>query len=634
MGTWDWDLATGRISWGGCHEELWCMPPGTFRGTYDEFNARIHPEDREALSAAVADALANKTEYNCEYRIVWPNGEIRWMGGRGHGIYDVDGKALRMMGIVMDVTERHEAETVREHTQNQLRDSEYRLRGILDSMFAFVGLFSTDGIVLEANRAPLAAARLKKEEVIGRRVVDTYWINHSPHTQAQLADAIARAARGETVRADLDVRVADGSLIVLDTTFGPLRDAEGKVIQVVGSGVDITARKHAEEMRQKLETQLWQAQKMEALGTLAGGVAHDFNNILNIIIGNAELAGQDLGDRQAATTSLDEIRKAGRRAKNIVQQILAYSRKQPMQRRALSMRTVINECAVMLRATLPSGADFQVICDDAPNVLADATQIHQVLINLGTNAFHALREDSPTRGMVQFHLRETFLSEIESAELDLPSGMYAELRVTDNGVGMDANTRGRIFEPFFTTKGPGKGTGLGLAVVEGIVRAHGGGVVVESTPGIGSTFTVLLPVDQGNPLATGRFPALQTRGHGQCLLYLDDDSALVSLAVKMLERANYQVVGFTDAAAALDAVRANPTGFAAAITDHTMPGASGLQVARLMMAIRPDLKVVLVSGYVTDDLRNRAIEAGVKLVASKPDSSEELCALVEQALGE
>jgi PAS domain S-box-containing protein len=636
MGTWDWDLVTGRILWSEIHEELWGMRPGSFRGTYMEFEERLHPDDREALQKATREALANGTEYNCEYRIVLPDGRVRWIAGRGHGVYDADGTALRMTGIVMDITERHEAEAARETAQAQVRDSERMLRGILDSMFAFVGVFTVDGILVDSNRAPLEAAGLKREDVIGKPVIDTFWINHSPQAQAQLSAAIDRAARGETVREDLEIRVGNGSLIVLDTTLGPLFDAEGRIVRIVGSGVDVSARKHAESMRQKFEARLWESQKMEALGTLAGGVAHDFNNILSIIIGNAELAHQDVGERHAASTSLDEIRKAGRRAKNIVQQILAYSRKQPLQRRALALRPIVEECAVMLRATLPSGATLNVDCEDAPNVLADATQIHQVLLNLGANAFHAIAHDAQSNGIVTLRLRRASIAPEYAARHDgLTAGEYAVLTVEDNGLGIDAATRQRIFEPFFTTKAPGKGTGLGLAVVDGIVRAHGGVAIVESELGAGTKFHVYLPVADAHETASAaQSNAGHARGRGQRILYLDDDASLVSLTSKLLERANYRVSGFTDAAAALDALRANPENFDLAITDHTMPAISGLQVARLMRAIRPNLRVVLVSGYVTDDLRQRAHDAGVRHVAFKPDNGDELSAIVELALSE
>jgi CheY-like chemotaxis protein len=325
-----------------------------------------------------------------------------------------------------------------------------------------------------------------------------------------------------------------------------------------------------------------------------------------------------------------------------VQQILAYSRKQPLQRRVLALRPIVEECAAMLRATLPSGATLSVDCEDAPNVLADATQIHQVLLNLGANAFHAISHDAHSNGNgngngngnVTLRLRRASIAPEFAARHDgLTAGEYAVLTVEDNGPGIDATTRQRIFEPFFTTKAPGKGTGLGLAVVDGIVRAHGGVVVVESETGAGSKFHVYLPMADAHATSGRAQSAIgQARGRGQHILYLDDDASLAALASKFLQRANYRVSAFTDAAAALDALRSDPSGIDLAITDHTMPGVSGLQVARLMRAIAPSLRIMLVSGYVTDELRHRALDVGIRHVAFKPDSPDELNSMVERAL--
>jgi two-component system cell cycle sensor histidine kinase/response regulator CckA len=426
------------------------------------------------------------------------------------------------------------------------------------------------------------------------------------------------------------VRIADGSLIVLDATFGPLRDAEGRVVQVVASGVDVTARKQAEAQRQKLEAQLWQAQKMEALGTLAGGVAHDFNNILSAISGNTELARQDLPPGSPVHTSLGEIRKATRRAKSLVQQILAFSRKQPTEQRVLALKPVIEECAAMLRATLPTTIELRVECaDDAPNVLADATQIQQVLLNLGTNAWHALG-NAPGRIDVKLEL-----AAIDTDSGDLHAGRYACVAVSDTGCGMSDHTLARIFEPFYTTKEVGEGTGLGLSVVDGIVKRHGGTVRVASQLNVGSTFRIFLPANAGaasNHQATTRL--LAPRGHGQRILYLDDDDALVLLASRILERQGYVVSGFTVPSEALAAFRAAPASFDLAITDYTMPGTTGVQVAKQLMSIRSDIPVMLTSGYVTDELNGRAHAEGVRYVVYKPDTVDELCRAVHQAIAE
>jgi PAS domain S-box-containing protein len=633
VGMWDWDLLTGQIVWSRVHEEIWGMQPGTFHGAYEQFDRQVHDDDREVLKSAIQHALDTKGEYSCEFRIVLPDGSIRWVAGRGHGIYE-DGKPLRMTGVIADITERRTADLARDAVQAQLQASEARLRGILDGMFAFVGLFSTDGIMLHANRAPLEAARIKESEVIGKPVVDTYWLNHSPKTQAQISLAIARAARGETVREELDIRIADGSLIILDTIFSPLFDTEGRVMQVVGSGVEVTARKKAEAMRQKLEAQLWQAQKMEALGALAGGVAHDFNNILTAIAGNAELAKLDVGADHPAAASIAEISKASQRAKFLVQQILAFSRKQSSERICIALEPVVEECAAMLRATLPATVDLRVHCArEVPNVLADANQIHQVLLNLSTNAWHSL---SGQTGRIQIDLETTAIDKQVSQQLpNLQVGLYACLRVTDDGVGMNDATLARIFEPFYTTKSVGEGTGLGLSVVDGIIKSHDGAIRVTSTPGAGSVFELFLPAAEGTAAPQLHVvPTAAARGNGQHILYLDDDEALVSLTVKLLRRKGFDVHGFTAPQKALEILRADSQRFDLVVTDYSMPGTSGIQVAKELRQLRPDLPVVLASGYVTDDLKLRAREVGVRHVIYKPQTVTELCEVVQRTLDE
>lgn len=634
MGTWDWDLASGKIIWSRVHEELWDLTAGAYGGTFAEFEARVHPDDRSMLKQAIESALASRMRYNAEYRLVRADQSIRWIAGLGQACYNELGEPIRMTGIVMDITDRRAIEAERTAAAEQLKVSEARSRAILDSMLAFVGLISLDGILLDTNRAPLDAAAIDKSDVIGRKVEDTVWLNHSTQTQEQVRSAVARAALGETVREDFDLRVANDAHIVLDTVFAPIYDANGKVVQVVASGVDVTDRKLAEAGRQRLEAQLWQAQKMEALGTLAGGVAHDFNNILSAIAGNVELARQDVPADHAALTSLNEIRKASQRAKFLVQQILAFSRKQASERRIIALQPLVEECAAMLRATLPASVELKVKCErDVPPVLADATQIHQVLLNLGTNAWHALAHAT---GQIEMHLGATTIaSDLAHQFANLHAGRYAVIAVNDTGVGMDETVLGRIFEPFYTTKRVGQGTGLGLSVVDGIVKGHDGAIRVESTPGRGSTFTLYFPVIDISTTHPAPAPASATeRGAGQHILYLDDDEALVSVTVKTLERAGYRATGFYRPTEALDALRADPQRFDLVVTDFTMPGTSGIQVTRLIRQLAPKLPVILMSGYVTDDLKQRANEVGIRQVMHKPYNHSELHEALQNALME
>ena len=428
----------------------------------------------------------------------------------------------------------------------------------------------------------------------------------------------------------------------------PVFNAAGEFKGYRGIGTDITERKQAEAVRASLEARLRESQKMEAIGTLAGGIAHDFNNIIATILGNAELARQDMNANPQALESLDEIRKAGSRARDLVQQILSFSRRQPTEKKPTALASVIDESVRLLRATLPARITLEVHCDAAvPTVCADANQIQQILINLVTNAMQAM-PGGP--GYIGIRL-DTVMLDAAMAQAhpalralhDKHPGRTLRLAVSDNGPGMDAATLERIFEPFFTTKPVDEGTGLGLAVVHGIVETHEGEIEVASQPGRGTTFTIYLPVAaaEANAMvpderaAATALPSRATGGHH--ILYLDDDESLVFLVTRLLERRGFRISGFIDQQKALAAVRADPAGFDLVVTDYNMPGMSGLDVARAVRSIRPDLVVAVASGFIDETLRAKAYEAGVRELIFKANAVEELSeafARLAQTVGE
>jgi two-component system cell cycle sensor histidine kinase/response regulator CckA len=432
-------------------------------------------------------------------------------------------------------------------------------------------------------------------------------------------------------------RRRDGSIVDVEIS-GRSLELDGKRV-LFNSARDITERKQAEAARAALETQLRESQKMEALGTLAGGIAHDFNNIVPAIVGNAELARQDAGPGHAAQRSLEEILKASRRAKDLVRQILAFGRRQVTERRVIPLAPAVEESMRLLRATLPAGVSLSVECaPDAPMVLADATQIEQVLLNLCSNAWQVVQGRGHP-GVIEVRLEAHVVvggaySGPEQRSRDgrvvLPPGRYARLTVRDNGPGMDHATRSRIFEPFFTTKPAGEGTGLGLAVVHGIVQGHDASIEVQSAPGEGTSFRIYFPaVAAPDSVAPARPPATAlAHGGGKHILCVDDDESIVFLMSRLLERQGYRVSGYTDPGEALAAVRAEPGQFDLAVTDYNMPGMSGLEVARALREIRADLPVAMASGYVTEELRAQAPAAGVTELLYKPNTVDELCEVV------
>jgi PAS domain S-box-containing protein len=412
------------------------------------------------------------------------------------------------------------------------------------------------------------------------------------------------------------------------------REPEEQLLQAIAAiGVQIgqfLRRRQADEKRQILEQQLHQAQKMQAIGTLATGIAHEFNNVLRAILANVELARMDAGPEHPVRESIEEIDKASRHARDIVQRILAFARPQPAQRRRVCLADVAREAIRLLGPTLPAGISLVTDFDSAtPEILGDATQIHQLLLNLCANAVQAMGK---APGNITVRACGVAAGPGGEAALrGLPSGPYARLSVSDCGAGIDPAIQGRIFEPFFSTKSAGEGTGLGLAIVHGIVRAHEGAIDLKSEPGKGATFHVYFPAVQATMQGSAAAaPAPRAPGRGRHVLFLDDNETLVSAMVRSLSRRGYRVSGYSSPEEALQAVREKPRSYDVVVTDYMMPGRSGLDVAREVAAVRPDLPVIIFSGHIDEDLRRRARELGVRQLLGKLDAPDELTEAIDR----
>jgi two-component system, cell cycle sensor histidine kinase and response regulator CckA len=423
----------------------------------------------------------------------------------------------------------------------------------------------------------------------------------------------------------------DGHEIPLEISFSHV-EVDGQH-QFAGFLRDISARVEAEANRSQLVAQLRQSQKMEALGTLAGGIAHDFNNIVGSLLGNVKLVLDDLAPDHPARASVEQIKKGALRARALVAQILAFSRRQPPHLMNQALQPIVIETCQLLRATLPTVVALDLSLPAKPvHVLADATQIEQVLMNLCTNAWHAL-EGVGT--WIRVGISEVTVTRDRNHSINgLPPGHYADLWVADNGKGMDATTRARIFEPFFTTKPVGEGTGLGLSVAHGIVTAHGGSINCETGLGRGTTFHVYLPLSTDHPIgeATDVVKAGPAVGQGQHVLYVDDDELMRLMVERLLQRIGYRVTTCPDGGSATDAVRADPAKFDLVISDYNMPSVSGLDLARRVIELRADLPVVITSGDTSDDLLKRAKAIGVSAVVSKQDTFERIAPVAQEVL--
>ncbi len=404
-----------------------------------------------------------------------------------------------------------------------------------------------------------------------------------------------------------------------------------RICGVLVIGRDVSARRKAEQTQARLQTQLRRAQKMEAIGTLAGGIAHDFNNILAVIVGNVELARMDLAAGHPAVGYLETVSKACERATDLVRQILVFSRQQEQARRVVKLEIIVQEVMKLLRSTLPVSIEIHTeFAANCPCVLADPGQMHQVLLNFGTNAAHAMRERG---GTLEVSVCAVMVDEELAARTpDLHVGSYVRLSVKDDGHGMDAATLERIFDPFFTTKAPGEGTGLGLAVVHGIVRSHDGAITVYSEPEQGTIFHVYFPaVDHSTPqpeYQSGHLP----RGNGQRILFVDDEILLAEGTRRILEHFGYEAVACTSTTDALDRLRTATAPFACVITDLTMPRMTGLELARECRRFQPGLPIILTTGYL-GKLTDASVQAqGISAVVEKPFTLHQLTETLHRVL--
>lgn len=405
---------------------------------------------------------------------------------------------------------------------------------------------------------------------------------------------------------------------------------------LVVAHVDITPRKLAEASRAELEQQLRESQKMEAVGTLASSIAHDFNNIIGAILGNCEVAIAHQAAGEQTRRHLAQIKKAGQRARSLVHKILSFSRRQPQSMTLQSVGDVVHESVELLQATLPSSAKLKTsLCDEALFLRMDSTQISQLMVNLGTNAWHALQGAPGTIEVGMAHLPHT---EAQSV-VGLQARDHVHLWVADDGCGIAEDVRARIFDAFYTTKPKGTGTGLGLSVVAEIVAQHGGTITVCSEVGAGSRFDVYLPAEVVSSLPfkpSGAGPASELLGEvglARRVLYVEDDEIMLQLVDTLLRRAGFEVTCEQDALLAIESLRSDETRFDLVITDNHMPDYSGLDLAREVKALKPEIPVIVASGSVTDDLTRQARQAGAFGVLNKERTFEDLIDLVVQALG-
>jgi two-component system cell cycle sensor histidine kinase/response regulator CckA len=611
IGSWEWDVACDTITWSEETYRIFGLTPAHGPIVLEQYLALIHPDDRETVAGAVRHTLETGASFEIDHRIVHPDGSVHFLHGRGGLVTDATGRPLGMTGTVLDITARKRAEEA-------LREAKNHLETLIASAPLPILSVDADGIVETWNPAAERVFGWTAAEVAGRPVPVV------PEDKKDECAALRRRVMGgESLNGvELTRQKKDGTPVTVSLFAAPLRDANARVTGILALIEDVTGVK-------RLEQQVFQAQKMEAVGRLAGGVAHDFNNLLTAILGSTDLLLESLPSDHPGREEAQETRKAALRAADLTRQLLAFSRQQVLAPRVLDLNDVVADMERLLLRLIGEDVELRtVLADDLGAVRADPGQLEQVIVNLAVNA----RDAMPDGGKLTI---ETLNVELEEAYLAARTvvvpGSYVMLAVSDNGTGMNAATQAHVFEPFFTTKPKGQGTGLGLATVYGIVKQSGGYIWLYSEPGRGTTFKVYLPrVDapvesaRPEPVIAGSLRGSET------ILLVEDQEEVRNLVRRLLEARGYQVLV---AACGHDALRLAEQQVGVLdllVTDVVMPGMSGREVALLLGPAHPTMRVLYLSGYTDESIvRHGMLEPGIAFL-QKPFTAEALARKVRE----
>jgi PAS domain S-box-containing protein len=576
----------------------------------------VFPEIAEGWKAVHRRALAGEVVGNDRDRFERADGTVQWERWEVRPWYDAAGAVAGIVIFSEDITARIQAE-------RELADREKYLRTILQTTADGFWMSDADGTILDVNEAYCRMIGYTRDELIGLSIAAV----EANETPQEVIGHIARVAARGTDLFETRHRTKDGRMIDVEVSVTAM---EGEAVRMICLCRDITERKRAAAETATLQARIQQAQKMESIGNLAGGIAHDFNNILFPIIGFSEMLLDDLGADPPQAESLREIIAAAKRGSELVRQILTFSRQTEHKKIPVRVQQVLKEVLRLTRATIPADIHIsQEIQADCPLVMADPTQLHQIAMNLITNAYHAVEHN---RGTIDVSLKEVELGAGELAHDLVAPGRYVVLSVSDTGCGIDPANMQKIFEPYFTTKEKGKGTGLGLSVVYGIVREHKGDIKVANEPGKGTTFRVFLPLmerlAEDTPAEAGE--ALPTGS--EKILLVDDEEAVMRMERQILQRLGYRVDAYISSVAALEAFRADPGAFDMLLTDMAMPNLTGDLLAKAVREIRPDLPVVICTGFSERINPEKAAAIGIGGFLMKPLVRADLARTLREVL--
>jgi signal transduction histidine kinase/CheY-like chemotaxis protein/PAS domain-containing protein len=665
-GSWEYDVATGVHRWSRQHFRIHGLDPDTTEPSFKAFIAHVPAGEQERVAAAFRGVYAPPHYISGEYRVYRAPGDLRTIDGRIEAVLE-NGKVVKLRGTSVDITERRRAEELRGLELSVARglagleEMEPAINAALAAIceherWEIGGYWRADEKAAElalehwwvrpryaAAAQPLIEDGKRNSYSSGVGLVGHAWRTGTPLWIPDVTkdERVSRAKllNAAGLRSAAIMPVTDGSRVVGVLVFAGLevREPDQPFLQafpVLGSLIgQFAQRRQTEQQRRALQAQLYQSQKLQALGTLAGGIAHEFNNMIAAILGNASLAIEDVGSNQPARESLDQITAAAERARALTRRILLFGRAQPDTRKSTALVPVVEDVMRLLRATLPARITLSLAQSlNLPTVRADAAQLHQLIVNLCTNALHAIGNEA---GKI-----EIALSLAPSAPASLPGsadarpGAYVCISVADTGCGIDPQVRDRIFEPFFTTKRVGEGAGLGLSVVHSIVQGHEGAIELDSAPGRGTTFRVYLPAELGTQAPAAAPEHAPTPHSAGCrVMYVDDDPTIVSAMERLLTRRGYRVQGFTSPAQALQQLRSSSEAPSLLVSDYNMAEMSGLDVAREAAAIHPKLPILIVSGYIDERVERTGRALGVREFVHKPDLPE-MCAAIDRLCGQ
>ncbi len=593
----------------------------------------VHPDDYAHCIEVYNSAFDARDAFTVEYRLRRFDGEYRWVLDSGRPWLSPEGEFAGYVGSAIDITERRQAEEA-------LRDSEERFRQLAENINQ---VFWFRDISPQQIRYISPAF----ERIWGVPVQNLYenphlWTNMiHPDDRGLIENVFLSCARGECVDFEVEYRIiaADGEIHWICDRGAVIYDEDGKPVRLSGIAEDISPRKQAGQELHKLQSQLQQAQKMEAIGHLTGGIAHDFNNILASILGYTGLAlARFVPDKKSKLAEyLQEAYHAGERARDLIAQMLTFSRGAGNESRPYHLEPLVKEAVKLLQSTLPSSIELKVhLENDTPEVIIDPVQLHQLVINLCINA----RDAMGGRGHVDIALRRVLNVNLECSSCHSQvQGDFVELVVKDTGSGIEPRVMARMFDPFFSTKEPAKGSGMGLSIVHGIVHDHRGHIDVASTPGAGSTFRLLFPVMPmvSEPSFEGQ-PALSVPDNESAgdshILVVDDDKSVAGFIGELLDSRGYRVTIMTSSIKALKCFKNNPEVFDLVVMDQTMPDMTGVELARELLRICPELPIILCTGHSEDVDETRAGALGIRGYLTKPLSVGILLGKVRELLQE